>query len=68
MSWIECCLQAVYRIPICGGWCAPTVNPDPTCYRRISNEWTMIGGGVFMYLAPCIEYNMCCRFVGSRGT
>jgi hypothetical protein len=34
------CWKAVNAVPICGGFCARTANPEETCLRRFSNETT----------------------------
>lgn len=33
-------MRIINRIPICGGFCAPTVSPETSCLRHFSNEWT----------------------------
>jgi len=62
------CDHCIYNIPICGGFCAPTKNPDDTCLRHFSNEYTLPGAAVFMQLAPCIETTGCCRMCGRIGS
>eukprot|EP00927_Polykrikos_kofoidii_P020749 TRINITY_DN19889_c0_g1_i1.p1 TRINITY_DN19889_c0_g1~~TRINITY_DN19889_c0_g1_i1.p1 ORF type:complete len:399 (+),score=60.56 TRINITY_DN19889_c0_g1_i1:87-1283(+) len=57
----------VYRIPICGGFCAPTVNQDKTCWRHFSNEYTVPGADKFMKAAPYVEHSMLCRTCGKTG-
>mmetsp|Transcript_14015 Transcript_14015/g.44021 ORF Transcript_14015/g.44021 Transcript_14015/m.44021 type:complete len:361 (+) Transcript_14015:92-1174(+) len=59
--------QCIYNIPFCGGFCAPTVNPDKSCYRHFSNEYTIPASGAFMKVGPVIEWNRCCIFCGSLG-
>lgn len=58
-----CC----YNIPICGGFCAPTENPDTSCYRHVSNEYTIPASPRFMQLAPACEFSPCCVFCGKLG-
>jgi len=57
----------VYNVPICGGFCAPTVNPDGSCCRHVSNEYTVPLSGLYMKIAPLLETNRCCRFLGGSG-
>eukprot|EP00931_Biecheleriopsis_adriatica_P106788 TRINITY_DN81176_c0_g1_i1.p1 TRINITY_DN81176_c0_g1~~TRINITY_DN81176_c0_g1_i1.p1 ORF type:complete len:552 (-),score=92.12 TRINITY_DN81176_c0_g1_i1:15-1670(-) len=60
-----------YHIPCCGGYCAPTENPDKSCLRRVSNEFTLpagLGGwGPFMRCGNGVEFNRCCRLFGMLG-
>jgi hypothetical protein len=62
------CLRIIYNIPIFGGFCAPTVSPDPSFFRHFSNEFTLIASGRFMDCLPCIESNAFCRFGGGAGS
>jgi len=32
--------KCIYKIPLCGGFCAPTANPSANFLRHFSNEWT----------------------------
>jgi len=57
----------IYNIPCCGGWCAPTVNPDPTCGKHFSNEFTVPAAGLFMDKAPWCEHSKLCLFCGKCG-
>jgi len=57
----------VYNVPICGGFCAPTVNPDRSCCRRVSNEYTVPLSGLYMKIAPLLETNPCCSCLGGSG-
>mmetsp|Transcript_123457 Transcript_123457/g.193668 ORF Transcript_123457/g.193668 Transcript_123457/m.193668 type:complete len:317 (+) Transcript_123457:66-1016(+) len=58
-----CC----YNIPICGGFCAPTENPDESCYRHVSNEFTIPASPKFMMVAPLCEHSPCCILCGQIG-
>eukprot|EP00927_Polykrikos_kofoidii_P020751 TRINITY_DN19889_c0_g3_i1.p1 TRINITY_DN19889_c0_g3~~TRINITY_DN19889_c0_g3_i1.p1 ORF type:complete len:338 (+),score=37.41 TRINITY_DN19889_c0_g3_i1:35-1048(+) len=58
----------VYYIPICGGFCAPTVNQDKTCWRHFSNEYTLPLSARFMKIAPYVEHSILCRTCGKTGT
>eukprot|EP00927_Polykrikos_kofoidii_P020750 TRINITY_DN19889_c0_g2_i1.p1 TRINITY_DN19889_c0_g2~~TRINITY_DN19889_c0_g2_i1.p1 ORF type:complete len:327 (+),score=27.72 TRINITY_DN19889_c0_g2_i1:110-1090(+) len=58
----------VYNIPICGGFCAPTVNQDKTCWRHFSNEYTVPGSAKFVKVAPYVEHSILCRTCGKTGT
>ena len=40
LSPTSLCWRAINSIPICGGFCAETQNPEETCLRRFSNETT----------------------------
>jgi len=60
-------LQCLYNVPCCGGFCAPTVNPDPSCFRHFSNEYTVPLSARFHTLLPCIETNAFCRTCGWFG-
>ena len=42
----------VYRIPLCGGFCAPTESPETTALRTFGNEFTVPG-------AACCESYTC---------
>jgi hypothetical protein len=57
----------VYRIPCCGGFCAPTVNPEESCLKHVSNEWTLPASGVYLKASPVIESNLVCRSCGRLG-
>ena len=35
------CPNCCYSIPFCGGFCAPTVNPETSPIRQVSNEYTL---------------------------
>lgn len=59
--------NCVYRIPICGGFCAPTQNPDTTCLKHVSNEFTAPGGPMLFKKKDYIETSRCCRFFGRFG-
>lgn len=61
-------MDCIYNIPVCGGFCAPTKNPEPSCVRHFSNEYTLPGAGVFMKCAPVLETNRCCRTCARSGT
>jgi uncharacterized membrane protein YbhN (UPF0104 family) len=43
-----------YGIPICGGFCAPTENPEKSCFRHFSNEITPP--------QPCLNPRTCRTF------
>lgn len=51
-------------IPLCGGWCAPTENPEEGCWRHFSNENTVPAQACFFACLPCIETNKFCQIVG----
>eukprot|EP00930_Biecheleria_cincta_P087577 TRINITY_DN76805_c0_g1_i1.p1 TRINITY_DN76805_c0_g1~~TRINITY_DN76805_c0_g1_i1.p1 ORF type:complete len:365 (-),score=39.32 TRINITY_DN76805_c0_g1_i1:120-1178(-) len=59
----SCC----YHIPICGGFCAPTANPDESFWRHFSNEFTLPLAPRYMGLAPCVENSGCCTAVAKLG-
>lgn len=59
--------KCIFNLPCIGGCCAPTVNPDQTCARRGSNEFTLPASGAYLKLAPVIEYSPCCIFCGRLG-
>jgi len=59
--------KCLYNIPICGGFCAPTENPDKSCFRHFSNEYTIPARGPYMKIGHVIEWSRCCIFCGSRG-
>lgn len=59
--------ECIFKIPCCGGWCAPTENPDETCFRHLSNEYTLSGAPMFMRVAPIVEYSHCCIACGRSG-
>jgi hypothetical protein len=60
MAWI-------YRIPICGGFCAPTVNPDSSLARHFSNEYTLPAPPLFENLGCIVESNALCVRIGALG-
>lgn len=51
----------------CCGCFTPTLNPEPTCLRRFSNEHTAPAGPVYMKLAPFIEHSSFCIACGKAG-
>lgn len=51
-------------MPICGGWCAATENPDESFFRHFSNEWTIPAQACFFACLPCLETNKFCQIVG----
>jgi len=65
---MESVLRCIYNIPICGGFCAPTVNPDESFLKHFSNEYTVPGAGIYMRCSPFIETNRCCRRCGRIGS
>eukprot|EP00966_Prymnesium_polylepis_P203757 4720568-Prymnesium_polylepis.1 len=50
------CPTCLYRIPLCGGFCAPTVSPETTALRTFGNEYTVPG-------AACCESYKCRSYV-----
>jgi len=56
-----------YNFPICGGFCAPTANPDESFWRHFSNEFTLPLAPKYMTLAPLLESNACCINVAKLG-
>jgi len=64
---VNACLKCIWMIPICGGFCAPTVNPEPSCLRHFSNEYTVILAPRYMTCAPCLESAPCCIACGKAG-
>lgn len=60
-------MERLYNVPCCGGFCAPTKNPDTTCYRHVSNEYTLAGAPKFIKVAPYVETCACCRKFGGTG-
>lgn len=61
------CKECIYNIPCCGGWCAPTENPDSSCLRHVSNEYTLPAARAYMKIAPVFELSACCRSCGRIG-
>jgi len=59
--------EIIYNIPCCGGFCAPTKNPDHTCFRHVSNEYTVPLAGRFHKLLCLLETNFFCRTCGRTG-
>lgn len=57
----------VFNIPICGGFCAPTVSPEDSCLRHFSNEYTLPLSPRFVQFSPVIEHSRCCVGVGRLG-
>jgi len=57
----------VYFIPCCGGWCAPTKNPEPSCLRHVSNEYTLPLAKCFLKIGPTCEWSRCCIALGKSG-
>lgn len=60
-------MECLFRIPICGGFCAPTENPDETCFRHISNEYTLPAGPIFFSRRSWCETCRCCQAFGRVG-
>mmetsp|Transcript_1257 Transcript_1257/g.2907 ORF Transcript_1257/g.2907 Transcript_1257/m.2907 type:complete len:345 (+) Transcript_1257:123-1157(+) len=60
-------MRCIFNIPVVGGFCAPTENPDTSCARHFSNEWTIPASGIFTKLGPVIEWSWCCRRCGAIG-
>jgi len=60
-------MECLYRIPFCGGFCAPTVSPEPTCFKHVSNEYTIPAGPCYMKCPGVIESNLCCIACGKIG-
>ena len=65
---ISTLMRCITAIPICGGFCAETKNPEPGILRHFSNETTPP--------QPCLSRYMCrrfwehppwCRFIGTIG-
>jgi len=65
--WRDCCLSGVYKIPIAGGFCAPTVSPERSFLRHLSNESTVICYFVFWKLLCLMEQNWLCYKMGGIG-
>jgi len=59
--------NVIYNIPCCGGFCAPTVNPEESCLKHVSNEYTLPASGVYLKASPVIESNFVCRSCGRLG-
>ena len=58
----------ITKIPICGGFCAKTDNPETGCLRHVSNEVTL--PQPFLYPHVCravVEHSACCRCFGRVG-
>ena len=63
------CLRCIYyRIPIFGGYCAPTKNPSKSCLRHVSNEWSPQPCLRSFGFRRCLEHASIPRFVGKTGT
>lgn len=60
-------MAAVYRIPILGGFCAPTESTDESCFRHVSNEYTLPGVDLFPRVSGCVESPCCCVRCGAVG-
>ena len=56
--------KVIYNIPCCGGFCAPTVSPEESCLKHVSNEYTLPASGVYLKASPVIESNVVCRIPG----
>ena len=61
--------RCIINIPICGGFCAETENPERSCLKHFSNEMTVP--------QPCVvthgcrlfwEHSRCCISLGGIGT
>lgn len=63
----EKCNNCIYGIPCCGGFCAPTENPDESCFRHVSNEFTVPLGPNFFKVLACIETPRPIRMLGRIG-
>eukprot|EP00397_Hematodinium_sp_SG-2012_P018472 GEMP01018925.1.p1 GENE.GEMP01018925.1~~GEMP01018925.1.p1 ORF type:complete len:217 (+),score=31.25 GEMP01018925.1:166-816(+) len=59
--------SGVCALPVCGGWCMPTENPDESCFRHFSNEWTIPAQPCFYACMPILEQNKCCFCIGGFG-
>eukprot|EP00397_Hematodinium_sp_SG-2012_P041417 GEMP01045608.1.p1 GENE.GEMP01045608.1~~GEMP01045608.1.p1 ORF type:complete len:442 (+),score=56.12 GEMP01045608.1:88-1413(+) len=57
----------LYRVPICGGFCAPTQSPEKSALRHFSNEKTVICYFVFWKLLRVLEQNKVCYRIGAIG-
>jgi len=64
---MERALRCIYNLPICGGFCAPTVSPEESCLRHFSNEYTVPASGIYMKIGPVCEWSACCRYIGACG-
>lgn len=61
-------MNLVYRFPILGGFCAPTESTDKSCFRHVSNEYTLPSSDVlFPKIGCCVESSCCCRKFGEIG-
>jgi len=60
-------MDLVYRIPICGGFCAPTISPETSWLRHVSNEFTLPGGPLFAKVGRLVESNPFCVRLGALG-
>jgi len=62
-------MQCLYKVPCCGGFCAPTPNPDESCARHVSNEWLVPGGpdGFINCVKNGCEASCFCRACGRLG-
>jgi hypothetical protein len=56
------------KIPICGGFCAPTKSTEQSCLRHFSNETTPPQPCLGRYSCRMFwEHNWCCRLHGKLG-
>ena len=65
---MTCFLRGLRMVPICGGWCDETVNPEVTPLRQFSNEKTV--PRPCLWDAKCraiTESSACCRTSGRIG-
>mmetsp|Transcript_5540 Transcript_5540/g.15904 ORF Transcript_5540/g.15904 Transcript_5540/m.15904 type:complete len:346 (-) Transcript_5540:90-1127(-) len=60
-------MELAYRIPVVGGFCAPTESTDTSCYRHVSNEYTLPASDLFPQIGCCVESSFCCRKFGEIG-
>lgn len=62
--------SCLYGTP-CFACCAPNENPEQTCFRNFSNEWTAPGSsggkGPMTKCFPICESSICCRTCGKVG-
>lgn len=57
----------LYRVPLFGGFCAPTRSPERSWLRHFSNEYTVPGAAMFVRFAGLIEHSDPCIRCGSLG-